>query len=219
MNITDFESPACPATWPEVLEAIFGRQRELMETYKTIEQLPDAPLSLHTMHGQRIIKDFAWRTVEELAESYEAWEKHADRKTQELHALEELADSMHFFVELLIFAGITPAQCLEVCPQFPFVDLLMQKHLYENFDEVRYIRTNAYWQVTYKCGVAMNFLRNKSWKMSQVPTDEERFRQACLTAFLTLVECWGTIGYGMEHLFQFYMRKSEVNKFRQRSKY
>lgn len=218
MNITDYESPPCPETWAKVLEAIFDRQKVLMMEYKKIESLPDAPVSLHTFNGQRIIKDFAWRTVEELAESFEAWQKHDDPKIAELHALEELADSFHFFVELLQFAGISAQQCLDVVTEFPFVNRLIRDFPAKP-DEVRYNRVTLYWDVTYKNGVAMNYLRNKPWKQSQVPTDERRFREACLVTFAALVDCWAGIGYTMEELFQFYMRKSEVNKFRQRSNY
>lgn len=216
MNITDFESPPTPGSWEEIVRAIFDRQRELMVKYKEIEQLPEAPISLHTMHGQRIIKDFAFRAIEELTESYEGWEKHQERQVQELHALEELADAMHFFVELLVFAGITPEQCLRITPTFDQPDYMTHFAL---LDESRYIRTNAYWRATYRIGLATNFLRNKPWKQSQVPTDENRFREACLDAFKALVQCWQALGYNESILFQFYMRKSEVNKFRQRSKY
>ena len=219
MNITDFESPPCPETWAEVLGAIFGRQRELMVKYKEIEHLPEPPVPLHTLAGQRVIKDFAWRTVEELTESYEAWEKHqGDRSVAELHALEELADSFHFFVELLHFAGITAQQCFDTVLEFPYVDRLTRDFPHQT-DENRYRRISLYWSATYRIGIAMNFLRNKPWKQSQVPTDERRFREACLVAFAALVDCWAGIGYTMEELFQFYMRKSEVNKFRQRSEY
>jgi hypothetical protein len=218
MNITDFESPPCPETWAEVLNAIFSRQHELMVKYKEIENLPSAPVPLHTLSGQRVIKDFAWRTVEELAESFEAWEKHEDFNTAELHALEELADSFHFFVELLLFAGISWNQCHNAILVFPDVNRLLRDFPAKP-DEVRYARVASYWQVTYKNGVAMNYLRNKPWKQSQVPTDEGRFRESCIATFVALVQCWANIGYTMEELFQFYMRKSEVNKFRQRSNY
>lgn len=212
MNITDYQIPSeCPAQWPDVLRAIFARQRELMAKYKEIEQLPSAPVSLHHAHGQRVIKDFAWRTVEELTESYEAWDKHGDRTIAETHALEELADAVHFLVELLIFAGVSEEACITKVDRYP-------ETVPDRFSQTRW-SVEVYWQVTYKLGVAMNFLRNKAWKRSQVPTDEGRFRASILVAFEALVRLWATLGCDQTVLFNFYFRKSEVNKFRQRSNY
>jgi hypothetical protein len=208
MNITDFEVPTPPANWKLALAEIFGRQRELMEKYKEIEQLPAWPISLHTAAGQRVIKDFAWRTVEELTESCEAWQKHGhDEIAAKEHALEELADSFHFFVEMLVFAGISVEQCLEL----------------GNFENVLHEEAGAlssiYWRPTYAIGLAMNFLRNKAWKTSQVATDEKRFREALLQAYFQMTYIWAELGYTWRDLYTYYFRKSEVNKFRQRSQY
>lgn len=215
MNIKDFDAPPPPATWDETLAAIFARQYELMMKYKTIEQLPDPPVPLHHQHGQRIIKDFAWRVTEELTESFEAWQKHGDDyEVAQLHALEELADAMHFFVELCLFAGVTVEQCLNHMQHaYPPVAQSGTVHAGERHSAV------AYWTVVYQLGIAMNFLKNKAWKTSHVPTDEGRFREALLIAFASLVQLWASLGYEMQDLHAFYFRKSEVNKFRQRSAY
>lgn len=208
MNINDTKlDQQIPLLWPEIVAAIFARQRELMVKYKEIEQLPAPPVSLHTAGGQRVIKDFAWRTVEELTESYEAWEKHDDDGVATQHALEELADSVHFFVELLIFAGITPEQC---CKKRPIMESLPVRN--NPLDE-------WYWAFTYRLGLAMNFLRNKAWKQSQVPTDEGRFREALLVAWEALIDIWCMLGCTQEDVFTFYFKKSNVNVFRQRSNY
>lgn len=208
MNVNDYEAPALPVDgWPGILRAVFGRQAELMETYREIEQLPAPPVSVHTAHGQKIIKDFAWRTTEELAESYEALDKHANDETRRSHAVEEIADALHFLVELLLFAGIAVEQCLDEVATWPPQTGVLEP------------APRAYWAATYRLGIAMNFLRNKAWKKSQVPTDEARFRAALLDAFAAHVDLWATLGLGEADLFNFYFRKSEVNKFRQRSEY
>lgn len=208
MNITDFEAPETPATWAEALDAIFQRQTALMAKYKEIEQLPEPPISLHHAAGQRILKDFAWRSVEELAESFEAFEKHEVHEVARLHGLEEVADALHFLVELLIFAGITAEQCLEQVPDWP-----------AELQEGTTTPLFYYWQATYRLGLSMNFLRNKPWKQSQVPTDEARFRSALLSAFSAHVHVWVGLKQDWVDMFNFYFRKSEVNKFRQRSNY
>ena len=206
MNIDDFEAPDAPDDLIDILGMIFGRQRELMLKYKEIEQLPDPPLSLHHAHGQRIIRDFAWRSTEELAESFEAyikWKETGDT-VHIHHQIEELADSLHFIVELLIFAGVTHEQCYEQL-QNPYIQI----------DAT----AEAYWNATYHLGIAMNFLRNKAWKKSQVPTDEGRFRAQILLAFHHHFVIWLHLNVAPRDMFNYYFRKSEVNKFRQRSEY
>jgi len=59
MNITDISArDGRSLTWAEKLSQIFARQTELMEKYRHIEQLPEAPLPLHHHLSQRILKDF-----------------------------------------------------------------------------------------------------------------------------------------------------------------
>lgn len=218
MNINDFQSPQLPLDWPTALHDIFERQKQLIEKYRVIEQLPAAPISLHHANGQRIIKDFAWRTVEELTESMEAWRKHGtDAAAGTTHALEELADSVHFFVELLIYAGISVEQCLEKLPTF-----LLPSNRYKRVTghgEWDFDYPVIYWSPVYELGLAMNFLRNKAWKKSQVPTDEGRCRAGLLQAFVSLMNVWAYLGYSWEDLYSYYFRKSQVNQFRQASNY
>lgn len=212
MNITHTEAPDTPTSWPEILRAVFARQRELMDKYQQIENLPSAPVSLHTVNGQRVLKDFAWRSTEELAESFEAYRAKQvadnvhDQDLHELHQVEEIADALHFLVELLIFAGVSVEQCLDRVPEFPAGDKLAEIQ-------------QSYWEPVYRLGLAMNFLRNKPWKQSQVPTDEGRCRRALFEAFAAHVQLWADLGLTQDITFNFYFRKSEVNKFRQRSNY
>ena len=61
------------------LEAIFARQKELMEKYHDIElrsglmQTEDCPVNLDDKRGQARIKDFAWRVIEEVGEALDAY--------------------------------------------------------------------------------------------------------------------------------------------------
>jgi hypothetical protein len=206
MNVHDTVAPTAPGTWAEMLAMIFIKQEQLMTKYRDIEGLPDWPISLHTHSGQKVVKDFAWRTVEELTESYEAWFKHRNHLDAEPHALEELADAMHFFVELMIYAGMSYDAALVAMRDFPI-------------ERRKTSSSDGYWQVTFKIGVAMNFLKNKAWKQSQVSTDVGRFFMALAEAHQAMLFLWVDLGYTKEHLFDYYFRKSAVNEFRQRSAY
>lgn len=205
MNITDVAVPDSPKDFETVVRAIFAQQRSLMDKYQAIEHLPAPPISVHHASGQRVLKDFAWRYTEELAESAEAYQKHA----QSEHWREELADATHFLVELLIFAGITADQCLADTPTFSAMISA----------PTRSEMVRLYWDAVYSVGIAMNFLRNKPWKQSQVPTDEARFRTQLLDAWRVHVALWGGLGMQWDDWFAFYFRKAKVNEFRQRSSY
>lgn len=209
MNIHDYEAPEVPDTWAGVVHAIFARQCALMEKYKEIEGLPSPPLSLHHASGQRVLKDFAWRVVEELAESYEALHKQiGGLELNAEHQREELADALHFLVELLIFAGVSADACVGATEELIAVS-------FEREEDA----TPGYWFATYELGVAMNFLKNKPWKQHQMPTDEPRFRAQLLKAFHAHVGLWRALGLTMQDMHNYYFRKSEVNRFRQRSNY
>lgn len=66
---------------------------------------------------------------------------------------------------------------------------------------------------------AMNTLKNKPWKQSEVTTDKVHFYEELGDALHFFVELCITAGMTAEDLARIYHRKHAVNKFRQRSKY
>jgi phosphoribosyl-ATP pyrophosphohydrolase len=199
-------------SWPVQLHAIFARQSELMATYKDIEKLPAAPLALHTTHHQKVMKDFAWRTTEELAEAFEVWINHADRKHAMEKGLEEMADALHFLVEMLIFAGVTPAQVLEQHPEFPTPDPLDCRTDHSKF-------VAGFWGCTYWLGRAMHELKNKPWKQTPVATNERNCRLLLIAALHAQLDLWATLGQTGDDLHVHYFKKAAVNVTRQETGY
>lgn len=113
------------------LEEIFKLQKGLLENYIGIEGLPQYPLNVNTRQSQTLLKDFTSRVVEELAEGYESLELLSSLAVENQlfidagydpkvtksfimalnhlqNASEEMADALHFFTELLIYANIQP---------------------------------------------------------------------------------------------------------------
>ncbi len=113
------------------LEEIFKLQKGLLENYIGIEGLPQYPLNVNTRNAQSLLKDFTSRVIEELAEGYESLELlsslavdnqlfisagYDPKITKSFimalnhlqNASEEMADALHFFTELLIYANIQP---------------------------------------------------------------------------------------------------------------
>jgi len=75
------------------------------------------------------------------------------------------------------------------------------------------------WRVTEEIGEAMNCLKNKPWKQTQMQTDVHHYLEEIVDAFHFFIELCILSGMSAEDLFTFYFKKSEVNKFRQRSNY
>lgn len=113
------------------LEKIYELQKELINHYVKIEGLPQYPIDVNTKKSQVIIKDFVGRVIEELAEGYESMLLIDELSLKNLswnfeyssfdygqcinhlqNVSEEMADAMHFMVELLIFVNIQPEDIL-----------------------------------------------------------------------------------------------------------
>ena len=102
----------------DLLQAMFARQGILMDKYEEIEKQNGANVIDRKNFGQlndRLVqmrlKECAYRVVEELSEATNClknkpW-KSDGVETDEIHFREELADTLHFFLELLITAGFT----------------------------------------------------------------------------------------------------------------
>jgi hypothetical protein len=231
MNINDVEGPK---EYPkDMLRAIFVRQREHMEKYEEIEaasgllQTRDIPVDLNDPAGQARLKDFAWRVTEELAEALEAYDGDDEEPNIE-HAQEEIADALHFLVEMTILADIKSQDIedfLESC-------LPLGGDCIENLGIVE-----SYWEVSEdlkddvemtaevtdfitRLGCACNCLKNKPWKQTHMLTDMPKFRKMMFYTW----ECFICIAVqfsigSLEQMFELYFQKSQVNEFRQRSNY
>lgn len=82
----------------------------------------------------------------------------------------------------------------------------------------RYLKDAAY-RVVEELSEATNCLKNKPWKTSPVLTDEDHFYEEVADAFHFFIRFCIEAGLNEEGLYKLYFKKSEVNKFRQRSNY
>lgn len=214
VNVTDIKA-VIPQPTPELdrLQLIFARQHELMLRYFHIEkqngllETDDYPVDLHDRYGQARLKNFAWRCVEELAESMDAF-----AHQNETHHYEEIADAYHFLVELMLLSGFTATDfgdrpCrLEVL----FEGNTMRSHLLKSTQFMCFVR---------ELGMAMNCLKNKPWKQTHQLTDVPRYRAQIIKAHQEFLVFCSVCGLTADALFEMYFSKAAVNAFRQRSRY
>lgn len=113
-NVNDY--PGSLALPVNIFDGLIFQQKALLEHYQKIEKLPLYPINIHTKEGQALIKDFSARIIEELGEAMESYYL-AAHKIRHGHSPkvahndiinfnEELADALHFFLELLIYSDI-----------------------------------------------------------------------------------------------------------------
>lgn len=208
------------------LQAIFTRQKSLMGKYHDIElksgllQTEDCPVNLDDKRGQARIKDFSWRVTEELGEALDA-------RSNKDHYQEELIDGLHFLTELTILAG---KDYDSILPQgTPLYDSDHLEDLVENAKEVISRRASQgengysleYWVSKFieNLGMMCNCLKNKPWKQSMMKTDREAFYSRMSEVWVIYITILVVSGMDAQDIANIYLKKSQVNQFRQRSNY
>lgn len=199
------------------LQAIFNRQKELMEKYHHIEarsglcQTEDCPVNLNDKRGQARLKDFAWRMTEEVGEALDAY-NHED------HYQEELIDGLHFLTEFTILAG---KDYNTIDP----VNKVGKDHLANLYyqatvnDEDKPCVEKAVTDLVREIGMCCNCLKNKPWKQTSMLTDVNAFNQRLFNVWICYIRLLAVSGLGVDDIVNIYLKKSQVNKFRQRSNY
>lgn len=198
----------------ESLRAIFDRQKELMEKYHHIElksgllQTEDCPINLDDKKGQARIKDFAWRITEEIGEALDAL-TNEEGESALLHFHEELIDGLHFLTEMTILAGY------DLPSEYTLKQLIEDNGTFRNCyslndlvaDHVQYL------------GMMCNCLKNKPWKQTMMRTNKENFYHHLKLVWFNYISILTHQDFTEEDIIDIYLKKSQVNKFRQRSNY
>lgn len=200
------------------LIAIFNRQKELMFKYHDIEkrsgllQTEDCPVNLDDKRGQARIKDFSWRIMEELGEALDA---HSSNDME--HYKEELIDGLHFLVELTILSGVEPEDLLfeKENGNCDLLDsLCVVNDFYQNWNSLNGVVTN----IVRDLGMMCNCLKNKPWKQTNMITDKNKYLHQLKLVWYDYISLL-TYKMSASIIAETYLKKSQVNKFRQRSGY
>ena len=210
MNITHAKKEK---TNKESLRAIFDRQKELMEKYHDIEfksglmQTEDCPVNLDDKRGQARIKDFSWRITEEVGEALDAITNECGESAL-LHFHEELVDGLHFLTEMTILTGYD-------LPEYTTLKDLIEEGSYRD----RYTLNDLVSDHVMYLGMMCNCLKNKPWKQTMMKTNKENFYKHLKLVWSNYVAILTSQDLTEEEITDLYLRKSQVNQFRQRSNY
>lgn len=82
------------------------------------DKFPEYPVDLTTKAGQRLVREVAFNTIEELMEACFTLKNRQHKLTDDTdfdrdHFVEELGDTFAFFVEIMLVCGITADQLYE----------------------------------------------------------------------------------------------------------
>lgn len=206
MNILDYKSDEFNKdTW---LNEMYEKQLNVAKKYKDIERLPGWPLSIDAKSSQVVFKDFLYRISEELSESYETVvdpsTKVYDENGLELHAVEELADALHFYLELLIYVGIGPERLNNWYRDYTYKEIDIDK---------------SYLMAQFRIGMTGQQCHNKPWKSDMIRTDVKKFVECLRQLFYALLDVFRSQGANDAMIYDRYCRKNQVNQFRQKSNY
>lgn len=210
MNIIHAEKET---TNKEFLQAIFDRQKELMEKYHDIElksglmQTEDCPVNLDDKKGQARIKDFSWRITEEVGEALDAL-TNEEGELGKLHFHEELIDGLHFLTEMTILTGYD-------LPKYTNLNELIE----EGTSRDCYTLNDLVSDHVMYLGMMCNCLKNKPWKQTMMKTNKENFYNHLKLVWSNYISILTSQGFTADDIIDVYFRKSQVNKFRQRSQY
>lgn len=137
MNINEIGKDGREDFEGDKLDQIFEGQRELMNDYQGIAQehynkifngvntefskeaWEGGEHNLHTREGNYLIHTMINATIHELSEAnqvlknWKPW-KQTEVQSDTAHFKEEMIDALHFFIEALLFAGMTPDEVYDI---------------------------------------------------------------------------------------------------------
>ena len=200
-------------------QACLDRQKELLEEYKNFDK-DVMNINIDSKEGQQKIKSLLWRIVEELGEAMEAF----DHKNIE-HYHEELIDSLHFTLELLIIFKISEQEIIEIFNESSiyindYMSALNDSLLTKNSSTcvIDNNRNKMLIDLYKYIGITGNCLKNKGWKKTEMETDDKYFilnlKNIAIYHFRYLL-----YELDIPEIYDLYDRKSLVNLFRIRSNY
>ena len=98
-------------SYSDRLAEIFVRQRTFMDALREHDKFPEFPVDMTTKQGQRLVGECSWNLIKELAEANVTLKNKMHRLTEASdfdreHYVEELVDTLSFFIELCIMSDI-----------------------------------------------------------------------------------------------------------------
>ena len=175
----------------------------------------DMPWDLNGRHSQEEFRLLAWRTTEEIVEAMQIWEGNHDAFRTERFQ-EEVADALHFFIELCLatdvredtlLMGIDGAVFMQDRDRLEEFFYIVSRealriHLHESDPWYEFIRALAH---------AIMHFRQRPWRTDFRETDRRAWVMGLHLAFRSFVEACIQSDVTAEALHSAYFKKAKVN--------
>lgn len=121
MNVTDMKGKEVELIEGDMLKTIFAYQHSVADRMIPVERkngvyIPEE-VDINSPKDQEYLNTLKFRVIRELVEAAECLKNKPWKETHVLtdveHYKEELADALHFFIELCIQVGITPEELFQ----------------------------------------------------------------------------------------------------------
>jgi hypothetical protein len=196
------------------LDDIFERQKEYMKTlvptyiHNGFSIHTQWPWDINDRHAQEELRLLGWRYVEEIIEALTIWEMGVLGGAQRKDYEEEVADALHFFVELCLVTGLGPRDITRdgtLDGFFDYVGDTARSHETSGHPFLDCIRSMA---------DAVHTLRQRPWRIDNRPTLKETWALRMYGAFRCFTELCYHTKIRSDDLYNAYFKKSKINEQR-----
>lgn len=208
------------------LESIFKRQAEFVQSLRPIylhngfhRHASAMPWPINVREVQEEFRLLAWRTTEEVYEAIQVYRVSFDpdlgwhEPEGEAKFREEVADALHFFVELCLAVGIASRGVIfyyeGICVPME-QDALdwVFRFVGARPDDPVVMRWNLFVE---RLARAMMLLKQRPWRTDHRPTDDRRLNAAMASAFVSFIAACRRSGINAQALHDAYFNKGKVN--------
>lgn len=101
-------------------EQMWKQQEDFMRLLQEKRSFPNFPVDLTSKNGQKFIKNLMHECMDELHESLQHLKNSKDHRATEVtnfereEFVEELCDSLHYFIEIAIASGVSMEELFQV---------------------------------------------------------------------------------------------------------
>lgn len=198
------------------LAEIFTRQLSYYNSLQTVIEnngliFWNYPLLWDDREEQEHLRILAWRLTEELIEALNS----------NTNLLEELADALHFLVEISLAAGVSQAElftgveysALDVIGDQDCLSIAFQSETEELFAPTHLLSYRIYRTIDI-LGQTMNTLRQRPWRKEHRPSERKHFVAGLNLVFKSFIDACA-LKFGADDLYRAYFAKSKINDARQ----
>jgi len=176
------------------------------------------PWDLDNRKAQEEYRLLAWRFTEEVIEARETFEKPHDGNTMAQYR-EEVADALHFFIELCLASNVMEAHLLTGLEDVTPIPKSDEDRLELFFREVSKHYLHIYgsdpWDECIRAlGMAMMELRQRPWRKDFRQANRARWVMGMHLAFKSFVCACMRTHITAEELYQAYIGKAKINQKR-----